>query len=97
VDLPGPVGVDGGSVQERDAGEAGSYTIVLQCGNTTSLPLKVVGHVTMDARDFLSSNCSVHGANAFITVKCPRADLKVSSLAKSAERYLQVTSTKTES
>ena len=86
-----------GCVKDDDAEKAGNYTIVLQCGNTSSLPLKVIGHVTMAARDFLASNCSVHGANAVITVKCPRAELTVSPSAMEAERYLPLTSNQSES
>ena len=79
-----------GCAQERHAAEhVSNFTIALQCGNATPLPLKVVGNVLMDPREFTASNCSIHGANRVITVRCPRAELTVSPQVREAERYLQ--------
>ena len=81
-----------GCAQERQAGDVGNFTLALQCGNATPLPLKVVGNVLMDPREFTANNCSIHGANRVITVRCPRAELTVSPLVQEAQRYLQPSS-----
>lgn len=87
-----------GCAQERHAAaDVSNFTIALQCGNATPLPLKVVGDIQMDVREFTKSNCSVHGANRVITVMCPRAEFTVPPLVGEAARYLPLTSNQSES
>ena len=43
-----------GCAQERHAAaDVSHFTIALQCGNATPLPLKVVGDIQMDVREFM--------------------------------------------
>lgn len=86
-----------GCARERHADDVSNLTIACQCGNATPLSFTVVGNVYMDVRDFMGSNCSVHGANRVITARCPRAELPIAPLAIDGDGYLQLAANRSES
>ena len=86
-----------GCAQKRQIEDGGNFTVALQCGKGTPLPLKVTGNVYADIRAFAASNCSFHGENRVMTVICPREELPVSPLVREAVDYLRRNSNQSES
>ena len=78
-----------GCADIRPPDERGNFTIVLQCGSATPFPVKVEGNVYAEPRALAASNCSLHGANGVVTVRCPMVELTVPAPVRETEGYLQ--------
>lgn len=48
-----------------------TFRLVVQCGNTAQLPIRITGDAHVAMPDFMRSNCSLHTNSELITIRCP--------------------------
>ena len=65
-----------------------SFGLVLQCGNTPELPIRITGDAHVAMPDFMRSNCSLHGNSEKISIRCPQ-DFSALEPAMDREGYPQ--------
>lgn len=49
-----------------------SFRLVVQCGDTPELPIRITGDARVAMPDFTRSNCSLHGDKEQIAIRCPQ-------------------------
>lgn len=49
-----------------------NFSLVIQCGDTPELPIRITGDAHVAIPDFMRSNCSLHGNSEQITIRCPQ-------------------------
>jgi hypothetical protein len=48
------------------------FRLVIQCGDTPELPIRITGDAHVAMPDFMQSNCSLHGDREQIAIRCPQ-------------------------
>lgn len=57
---------------ETNDSEPRSFRLVVQCGDTPDLPIRIIGDAHVAIPDFMRSNCSLHGNREQIAIRCPQ-------------------------